>query len=60
MANSNKKKVIYNRNITEPKALDCNCNSHYDCCDCGGNDCGCGYCFSCNCCELCRIECDMD
>lgn len=29
------------------------CDELYDCCDCGGNDCGCGYCFSCHACEHC-------
>lgn len=33
--------------------VECNCNEIYDCCDCGGNECGCGYCFSCNACEDC-------
>ena len=28
--------------------------SNFDCCDCGGNDCGCRYCFSCNACEHCK------
>ena len=27
---------------------------HYNCCDCGGNDCGCAYCWSCNACEYCK------
>lgn len=30
------------------------CHDHYNCCDCGGNDCGCGYCFSCNACDYCK------
>lgn len=29
------------------------CDSLFDCCNCGGNDCGCRYCFSCNACENC-------
>lgn len=29
------------------------CGYLFDCCDCGGNDCGCAYCFSCNACENC-------
>lgn len=29
------------------------CSSLYDCCDCGGNECGCLYCWSCNACEVC-------
>lgn len=32
------------------------CGEVYSCCDCGGNDCGCGYCFSCNACEYCLDE----
>ena len=35
---------------------ECNCEVYYDCCDCGGNDCGCGYCWSCNACEECLSE----
>lgn len=30
------------------------CTDHYNCCDCGGADCGCRYCFSCNACQKCR------
>jgi len=29
------------------------CEDYYNCCDCGGNDCGCRYCWSCNACEFC-------
>jgi hypothetical protein len=47
---------VRNLNITIPKELDCDCDNMYDCCDCGGADCGCRYCFSCNCCELCEVE----
>lgn len=32
---------------------DCECESLFNCCDCGGNECGCRYCFSCNACEQC-------
>ncbi len=32
------------------------CGDSYDCCDCGGNECGCSYCFSCNACEECLNE----
>lgn len=32
---------------------DYECGDLFDCCDCGGNDCGCAYCFSCNACEEC-------
>ena len=35
---------------------DCNCEDLYDCCDCGGHDCGCAYCWSCNACESCLEE----
>lgn len=35
---------------------ECNCEEIYNCCDCGGNDCGCGYCWSCNACEDCLNE----
>lgn len=34
----------------------CNCSEIYNCCDCGGNDCGCAYCWSCNACEDCLNE----
>jgi hypothetical protein len=37
----------------------CECSDHYDCCDCGGYECGCAYCFSCNACEYC-LEDDDD
>ena len=36
----------------------CNCDEWYNCCDCGGVDCGCAYCWSCNACEDCLNECD--
>ena len=29
------------------------CSELFNCCDCGGNDCGCPYCFSCNACDEC-------
>ena len=31
----------------------CHCFDNFNCCDCGGNDCGCAYCFSCNACDKC-------
>ncbi|MBE4779855.1 hypothetical protein HJ167_19875 [Vibrio parahaemolyticus] len=34
---------------------DC-CHEHYNCCDCGGNDCGCPGCFSCKACPFCKEE----
>lgn len=30
------------------------CSDLYNCCDCGGNACGCRYCFSCNACDSCQ------
>lgn len=52
-----------NINISNIEIVDCvliiqynetkDCSSIYNCCDCGGNNCGCGYCFSCNACEFC-------
>ncbi len=32
------------------------CFEHYNCCDCGGNDCGCPGCFSCKACPFCKEE----
>lgn len=32
------------------------CHDYYDCCDCGGNDCGCQRCFTCNACDHCLDE----
>jgi hypothetical protein len=32
---------------------DCDLN---DCCDCGGYDCGCAYCWSCNACDACLAD----
>lgn len=29
------------------------CEKLFNCCDCGGNSCGCRGCFSCNACEVC-------
>ena len=36
------------------------CNELFDCCDCGGNDCGCPACWSCHCCESCEDYTDWD
>lgn len=33
--------------------IDCNCCEIYNGCDCGGVECGCNDCFSCNACENC-------
>lgn len=32
------------------------CSELYNCCDCGGNECGCAYCWSCNACDICSEE----
>lgn len=32
------------------------CEDMFNCCDCGGNDCGCGYCWSCNACDNCKED----
>lgn len=32
------------------------CSELYNCCDCGGNECGCAYCWSCNACSECHSE----
>lgn len=32
------------------------CGEQFNCCDCGGNGCGCGGCFSCNACDKCMEE----
>lgn len=29
------------------------CSTLFNCCSCGGNDCGCPYCWDCNACENC-------
>ena len=29
------------------------CREMFNCCDCGGNDCGCPGCYSCNACDTC-------
>ena len=31
----------------------CDCTSLFNCCDCGGANCGCHGCFSCNACDSC-------
>lgn len=30
------------------------CGSMFNCCNCGDNDCGCAYCFSCRACDHCK------
>lgn len=32
------------------------CEDIYNCCDCGGHDCGCAYCWSCKACEACTAD----
>lgn len=32
------------------------CESAYNCCDCGTGKCGCYYCWSCNACDTCKGE----
>lgn len=32
------------------------CGEQFDCCSCGGNECGCAYCFDCQACEFCIEE----
>ncbi|EKO3607081.1 hypothetical protein M6C35_001989 [Vibrio metschnikovii] len=32
------------------------CSEFYNCCDCGGNQCGCAYCFSCRACDHCLAD----
>lgn len=32
------------------------CHEMYSCCSCGGNDCGCRYCFDCNACDTCKED----
>lgn len=34
------------------------CSELFNCCDCGGNDCGCRYCFTCMACEFCIADTD--
>lgn len=29
------------------------CYQMFNCCSCGGNNCGCRYCFDCNACDVC-------
>ena len=38
------------------EANGCTCEDLFDCCDCGGVDCGCAYCWSCNACDVCKEE----
>ena len=44
---------------TDKNGNEHNCNTMYNCCDCGtrdGSGCGCSYCFSCNACDECIKE----
>lgn len=36
------------------------CDELFNCCDCGGNDCGCPYCWSCNACRVCKEDSEDD
>jgi len=51
----NKTKIKSQNKLQKPKVIK-DCSYYYDCCDCGGNDCGCAYCWSCNACECCLSE----
>ena len=42
--------------MDEVEVKECDCERMYNCCDCGGFGCGCGYCWSCNACEDCLEE----
>lgn len=60
------KTIVINHNTGKTIKVDANClylssNSRdcaymYNCCSCGGVDCGCAYCFDCNACEHCKNE----
>lgn len=43
-------------NTYKYKGVDQQCHSLFNCCDCGGNECGCSYCFSCKACDFCLKE----
>ena len=32
------------------------CGDLYNCCACGGENCGCAYCFDCHACDNCRSD----
>ncbi len=32
------------------------CSKRYNCCSCGDNGCGCGYCWDCNACSECLAD----
>jgi hypothetical protein len=32
------------------------CGSLFNCCNCGGEECGCAYCYACRRCEACAAE----
>ena len=40
----------------ELKEKEKTCSDFFNCCDCGGNDCGCGYCWSCKACDNCKED----
>ena len=51
-----KESVTISNNKCENETQGHTCSDLYNCCDCGGNDCGCAYCWSCNACEICKQE----
>lgn len=40
-------------NLINLKKDECDCHERFNCCDCGGNGCGCSGCFSCHACDIC-------
>jgi len=57
----NYKKELYAKldNVVDSNACEyahdgMTCADSFNCCDCGGHDCGCSYCWSCNACENCK------
>lgn len=54
-AKKDAKRIILNSNCENIKAgSKYPCTEAFNCCDCGGNECGCAYCFSCNACDYCK------
>ena len=49
-------KPIACENAYAYKGKQADCHNLYNCCDCGGNECGCPSCFSCKACEFCLNE----
>jgi len=46
--------VITSIKSVEKATTAIDCSDLFNCCDCGGNNCGCDYCSSCNYCESCK------